>query len=109
MSALYRWKRRSKQDLREPEQDKIEAARRHLARLVARLVNLRSALGQLGFRIRSAKRADCRLCEGDSIGTITFTQRRWQCHRCNDGGDIYALAQAVWNRAVGESPRLVGE
>jgi hypothetical protein len=62
---------------------------------IARTVTMRQTLRVLGVRVRNAKRSDCPLCKGNSIGTIAFTEKLWHCHRCGEGGDVFSLVRAV--------------
>ena len=45
-------------------------------------MTMRELLERAGFRIRSAKRADCAKCTGRSRGTVSYTERLAYCHRC---------------------------
>ena len=58
-------------------------------------------------RTRRRGRADCRLCRGNSTGTVAFTERLWRCHRCNEGGDVFSLVRAVNHCGFPEALRVV--
>ena len=62
---------------------------------IARAVTIPALLRHLSWRVRGRNRADCGLCKGKSKGTVSFTERVWKCHRCQQGGDIYSLVQLV--------------
>lgn len=63
---------------------------------IARAVKLPSLMRHLGWKLhRGERRADCGLCKGNSRGTVSVTERLWKCHRCNAGGDVFALIMQV--------------
>jgi hypothetical protein len=68
---------------------------RPAARDIARMVSIPQLLRQLGWRMRSRRRADCGLCRGGSKGTVAYRDHVWHCHRCHEGGDIFRLVIAV--------------
>ena len=65
------------------------------ARALARMVPIRQLLSMLGACVRNSKRADCALCKGHSTGTVSYREHIWHCHRCQAGGDVFSLVQAV--------------
>lgn len=62
---------------------------------VARRVTMRAVLTNFGWRVRSRNRADCGLCRGSSSATVAYREHVWHCHRCHQGGDVYALVRVV--------------
>ncbi len=52
-------------------------------------------LARSGFRIRSAKRADCARCMGRSRGTVSYTEEVAFCHRCAWKANTAALAREL--------------
>jgi hypothetical protein len=56
---------------------------------------MRGLLERAGFRIRSARRADCIHCEGHSRGTVAFTLEVAYCHRCKWTANALTLARAL--------------
>jgi hypothetical protein len=70
---------------------------------------MRQTLKVLGVRVRNAKRADCPLCRGNSIATLSFTERLWHCHRCGEGGDVFSLVRAVNRCDFPEALRFVAK
>ena len=58
-------------------------------------VSMREVLEDLGAHIRSRRRADCPLCKGSQKATVSYSDRRMHCFRCDFRGDIFALEQAV--------------
>jgi len=62
---------------------------------IARMVTIPQLLPKLGWRIRPRSRADCGMCRGSSSATVAYREREWYCHRCHQGGDVYALVRAV--------------
>ncbi len=77
------------------------------ARDVGRMVSIPQVLRHFGWRTRQRGRADCRLCRGNSTGTVAFTERLWRCHRCNEGGDVFSLVRAVNHCGFPEALRVV--
>jgi CHC2 zinc finger len=71
------------------------APMRPAARDIARMVSIPQLLRQLGWRMRSRRRADCGLCRGGSKGTVAYRDHLWHCHRCHQGGDIFKLVMAM--------------
>lgn len=74
---------------------------------IAALVSIRQAFDLCGIRIRSSKRADCPLCEGGSIGTMSYTGKLWHCFRCGRGGDVFTLVEQVRNYSFREALNFV--
>jgi CHC2 zinc finger len=62
---------------------------------IARMVSIPQVLQQIGWRIRPRGRADCGLCRGRGSGTVAYREHVWHCHRCHQGGNVYALVRAV--------------
>jgi hypothetical protein len=56
---------------------------------------MRELLVRAGFKIRSAKRADCAKCTGRSRGTVSYTERLAYCHRCKWRTNDIALAREL--------------
>ncbi len=73
----------------------MNATMRPTPRDIARMVSIPQLLRQLGWRMRSRSRADCGMCRGRSSATVAYREHVWHCHRCHQGGDVYALARAV--------------
>src|SRR5271167_4714353 len=76
---------------------------------IARAVTVPQILRALGARVRNRKRADCPLCKGSSKETLAFTESVWKCHRCNAGGNVFSLVQAVKRCDFLDSLRYVAE
>ncbi len=74
---------------------------------IAALVSIRQAFDVLDIRIRGSKRADCPLCEGGSIGTMSCTDKLWHCFRCGRGGDVFTLVEQVRNCSFREALNFV--
>jgi hypothetical protein len=77
------------------------------ARDIARMVTMRQLLSLVGWRVRHRDRADCGLCRGGSIGTVSYKERLWHCHRCGAGGDLFSLVRAVNRCDFPEALRVV--
>jgi hypothetical protein len=58
-------------------------------------MNMRELLEHAGFRIRSAKRADCAHCSGSSRGTVSYTDEVAYCHRCHWTANEVTLARQL--------------
>jgi CHC2 zinc finger len=73
----------------------MTAAMQPAQRDIARMVSIPLVLRQLGWCMGSRSRADCRLLRGRSSETVVYREHVWHCHRCHEGGDVYALVRAV--------------
>jgi hypothetical protein len=62
---------------------------------IKRRVSIPDLLGEFHWHTRYRRRADCGLCKGSSVATVSFDERLWHCHRCKAGGDIFTLVEAV--------------
>lgn len=70
---------------------------------IKRSIFIRDLLLHLGWPIRHRSRADCQLpgpcIKARGHGSIAFNHEMWNCHRCNQGGDVITL----WRLATGVS------
>src|SRR5260370_5211710 len=56
---------------------------------------LAELLAQAGFRVRTARRADCPSCTGRSRMTVAFIGEVYFCHRCKRTGSRESLAREL--------------
>jgi hypothetical protein len=56
---------------------------------------MRALLERAGFRLRSARRADCAHCYGRSRGTVAFNVEVAFCHRCHWRANTVTLAREL--------------
>jgi hypothetical protein len=65
---------------------------------------MRELLEHAGFRIRSAKRADCAHCTGRSRGTVSYTAEVAYCHRCHWTANSVTLGRQLGLKPAGATP-----
>jgi hypothetical protein len=73
---------------------------------MSQFAELRFLLRRAGFRIRTAKRADCAYCTGNSYGTVSFNTQVAHCFRCGWAANRVTLARKLGVLANDPTMRL---
>lgn len=63
--------------------------------MTAAALEMGDLLPRAGFRLRSARRADCAKCRGRSVGTVSYTEQLAHCFRCEWAANTTTLAREL--------------